>query len=99
MADASIVRSDTTPPEPAAPDGVLLAFVRLCRQLERPVTEAELRAAVTLPDTGVDIRCLHGLATRSGFALKSLRASPGKLAQLTTPFMILGRQPGQAWVV
>ncbi|MFL5336123.1 MAG: peptidase domain-containing ABC transporter, partial [Geminicoccaceae bacterium] len=34
-----------------------------------------------------------------GFALENLRASPRRLAQLTTPFMILGRQPGQAWVV
>src|SRR4051794_5131648 len=99
MTAASIVRSDTPPPDPAAPDGVLLAFVRLCRQLERPVSEAELRAAVTLPETGVDIGCLHGLAARFGFALENLRASPRRLAQLTTPFMILGRQPGQAWVV
>ena len=99
MAAASIVRSDPAPPEPAAPDGVLLAFMRLCRQLERPVTEAELRAAVSLPEAGADLASLRKLAGRFGFALESLRLSPARLARLAPPFMILGRQPGQAWVV
>ena len=99
MAAASILRSDTTPPEPAAPDGVLLAFLRLCRQLDRPVTEPELRAAITLPEAGADLGCLQKLAARFGFALEIVRANPSRLAKLTTPFLILGRQPGQAWVV
>ena len=99
MAAASIIRPDTALPEPAAPDGVLLAFMRLCRQLERPVTEVELRAAVALPDAGADLASLRKLAARFGFALQTLQASPARLARLAPPFMILGRQPGQAWVV
>ena len=61
MAAATIVGSHALSPEPPAPDGVLLGFMRLCRQLERPVTEAELRASVTLPEAGVDLACLGKL--------------------------------------
>ena len=58
MAAATIVGSHALLPEPPAPDGLLLGFMRLCRQLERPVTEAELRASVTLPEAGADLACL-----------------------------------------
>ena len=51
-------------------------FVRLCRQLDRPVTEAELRAAATLPEGGVDLACLTTIAARLGFAVRTLRMSP-----------------------
>ena len=54
--------------EPAGPDGVLLAFMRLCRQLERPVTEAELRAVATPAAAGADLTCLGRMAERLGFA-------------------------------
>ena len=47
MAAATLASLRHRAPEPLGPDGVLLAFVRLCRQLDRPVTEAELRAAAT----------------------------------------------------
>jgi ABC-type bacteriocin/lantibiotic exporter with double-glycine peptidase domain len=101
MAAATFAGSHAPPPpEPAEPDGVLLAFVRLCRELERAVTEAELRAAATLPaGGGTDVAGLGNLAARLGFALRVPRMSPRALARLPTPFVILGRQPGQAWVV
>ena len=67
MAAATIVRP-TPSPGPARPDGLLLAFVRLCRQLERPVTEAELRAAASAPAGGADLACLGHMAERLGFA-------------------------------
>jgi ABC-type bacteriocin/lantibiotic exporter with double-glycine peptidase domain len=99
MAAATIVGSHALLPEPPASDGLLLGFIRLCRQLERPVTEAELRASVTLPEAGADLACLAKLATRCGFGLKSPRMSARELSRLPTPFLILGRQPGQAWLV
>ena len=99
MAAATIVSSHAMAPEPSALDGVLLGFMRLCRQLERPVTEAELRASVTLPEAGVDLPCLEKLALRCGFGLSAPRMSVQRLARLPPPFLILGRQPGQAWLV
>ncbi len=57
-------------------------FMRLCRQLERPVTEAELRAAVTLPEGGVDLACLAKLAARCGFGVATLRMSPRRAGRL-----------------
>ncbi len=68
MAAATIVGSHALAPEPPAADGVLLGFLRLCRLLERPVTEAELRAAVTPPEAGIDLPCLARLAARAASA-------------------------------
>ena len=88
-------------PEPPAPDGVLLGFVRLCRQLERPVTEAELRAAV---DAARDRRRPRLPRQARPPAAASASSTPrderrATLARLPPPFLILGRQPGQAWLV
>jgi ABC-type bacteriocin/lantibiotic exporter with double-glycine peptidase domain len=91
--------SRTLAPDPPAPHGVLLGFMRLCRELERPVTEAELRASVSLPESGVDLGCLVRLAHRCGFGLATPRMSARNIARLPPPFLILGRQPGQAWLV
>lgn len=99
MAAAMLLGSHALVPDPPPPDGVLLGFMRLCRQLERPVTETELRATVTLPEGGVDLACLKKLAARCGFGLNAPRMNARRLAQLPPPFLILGRQPGQAWLV
>ena len=99
MAAATIVRPDTALPDPPSQDGLLLAFVRLCRQLERPVTETELRDAATAPSGGVDLACLGQMAERLGFAMQTVRLSPGALARLPTPFLLVGRERGQAWLV
>ncbi len=85
--------------DPPALDGVLLGFIRLCRELQRPVTEAELRASVSVPESGVDLECLAKLASRCGFGFAAPRMSARGLARLAPPFLILGRQPGQAWLV
>ena len=98
MAAATIVRPDTVMPEPPAPDGLLLAFVRLCRQLERPVTEAELRSAAPIPDGGADLACLGRVAERLGFAVRTTRLTAAALARLPPPFLLLAREPGKAWV-
>ena len=99
MAAATIVRSDTVPPDPPGQDGLLLAFVRLCRQLERPVTEAELRDAASAPAGGTDLASLGQMAERLGFAVRTVRLTAGSLGRLPTPFLLLGREPGKAWLV
>ncbi len=98
MAVATIVRADNARPEEPGPDRLLLAFVRLCRQLERPVSEAELRAAASVPAGGADRACLERLAARAGFALRTTRMGARALARLPTPFLIVGRGPRQAWL-
>ena len=99
MAAATTMAPPMLAADPTAPDGVLLGFMRLCRELQRPVTEPELRASVTLPADGVDLACLRRLAGRFGFGLVAPRMTARTLARLPPPFLILGRQPGQAWLV
>ena len=99
MAAATTMGSPTPPLDAPALDGVLLGFMRLCRELERPVTEAELRASVTLPEAGVDLGCLAKLASGCGVGLSTPLVSALALARRPPAFLILGRQPGQAWMV
>jgi ABC-type bacteriocin/lantibiotic exporter with double-glycine peptidase domain len=99
MAGATIVRADNRGPEEPGSDRLLLAFVRLCRQLERPASEAELRAGVEIPPDGADLACLERMAARAGFALRTTRMSARALARLPTPFLIVGREPHQSWLV
>ena len=99
MAAATLVRPALAAPEPDGPDGLLLAFMRLCRQLQRPVTEAELLAAATPPSTGTDVACLGRMAERLGFTLRAVRMSASALKRLPTPFLIIGREAGRAWMV
>jgi ABC-type bacteriocin/lantibiotic exporter with double-glycine peptidase domain len=99
MAAATIVRSDTARPEEPAPDRLLLAFLRLCRQLERPVSEAELRSLAVVPAGGADPACLGRLAERLGLGIRSVRIGTSTLASLPTPFLVLGREPGTVWLV
>ena len=99
MAAATLVRPDADAPEPPGPDGLLLAFMRLCRQLERPVTEAELRAVATPAAAGADLACLGRMAERLGFTLRTVRMSAAALARVPTPCLIIGREQGRAWLV
>ena len=45
-------------PEPVRVDGVLVALAACADMLDRPVTDAELRAAATVPEAGADLRWL-----------------------------------------
>lgn len=98
MAAASIAEPKASP-EPGRTDGVLVAVTRLLRLLERQITEAELRAAATLPEAGADLGWLRSLAARLGFGLRVLRPNARRLLATAPPFIILGRQPGEAWLV
>ena len=99
MAAASVPGTSMPTPNPDRVDGVLLAVSRLLRQLERPVTEAELRAAATLPEAGADLSWLKTVASRLGFTIQLQRLTPRRLGTVPTPCIILGRQPGDAWLV
>ncbi|MGE3742749.1 MAG: ABC transporter transmembrane domain-containing protein, partial [Geminicoccaceae bacterium] len=99
MAAAAVLAASTPTPDPGGVDGVLLAVGRLLRLLDRPMTDAELRAAVIVPEAGADARWLERLAPRLNLTLRVRRLSPRRLAKAPTPCIILGRQPGDAWLV
>ncbi|MFO1049451.1 MAG: peptidase domain-containing ABC transporter [Geminicoccaceae bacterium] len=98
MAAASIAEPKAAP-EPGRADGVLVAAARLLRLLDRQINEAELRAAATLPEAGADLGWLRALAARLGFGLRVQRPNARRLLATAPPFIILGRQPGEAWLV
>lgn len=97
-ANADTIGPGATAPEPAA-DMLLLALVRLCRQLGRPVSEAELRASAAIPATGADLACLGRLADRLGFMPRIQRLGRRALARLPVPFLVVNREAGKAWLV
>ncbi len=78
---------------------VLLAFHHLCGLLERPHSVAELRAAGPTIDGELDVRDLLTMGERLGLRGRLERPSRRRLEQLPVPFLLLGRKPGEAWVV
>lgn len=104
MAVAPLVQAaaDAAPrpgPTPAPADPMLQALLRLVRQLERPCTEAELRAAAVVPEEGADATCLVRVAERLDMAPRLERATRSRLRHLPTPFLLLGARPDQARLV
>lgn len=95
MAVADIER----PRAAAEPDGLLHAFLRLCRLLDRPVGEIELKAAAIPPEGGIDLDWIGRFAGRLGFELAVQRMGGRSLGRLATPFLIVGQEPGTAWLV
>ncbi len=78
---------------------VLLAFHHLCGLLERPHSMAELRAAAPAIDGELGVRGLLTMGERLGLRGRLERPSRRRLEQLPVPFLLLGRKPGEAWVV
>ena len=99
MAAATHQQPEPDKPVERGPDSLLLAFLRLCRQLERPLGEAELRMAAAVPKGGAELARLGQIADRLGLALQHRRASRRALARMPTPFLLIGREPGKAWLV
>jgi ABC-type bacteriocin/lantibiotic exporter with double-glycine peptidase domain len=85
-------------PGPARGDAALAGLLLLCRELDAPIDEAEARAAAPLPEEAVGIGALARLAQRLGFSARALRVGRGRLARLPTPFLLIGREPGRAWL-
>jgi HlyB family type I secretion system ABC transporter len=87
-----------TRPEPPPADPLLHALRRLCHLLERPYSEPEIRAAAPVPPAGMDLRSLVRAADRLGFQARVERLRRRRLEHVPTPFLVLGKKPGEAWL-
>jgi ABC-type bacteriocin/lantibiotic exporter with double-glycine peptidase domain len=83
----------------ATSDNVTLAFAELCRQLERPFPIAEIRAAAPATDHKMVVGNVLLAAERLGFKARQVKPRPRALAQIPTPFLLIGRRPGEGWLV
>jgi HlyB family type I secretion system ABC transporter len=98
-------QSDTAPgsapPPPQTPpcDSLARAFEQLCRELGRPFPAAEIRAAAPPTDQGMTLGNLLLAAERLGFKAGEARPDPRSLVQMPTPFLLVGRRPGEGWLV
>src|SRR3954469_22630352 len=99
MAAEASAAAETEEGAPGTADPLLTALLRLIRQLDRPCAEAELRAAAPVPEGGADAACLGRVAERLGFAPRLEAVKRWRLRRLATPYLLLGREPGQAWLV
>ena len=79
-------------------DQLILAFAELCRMLDRPFAPAEIRAAAPAADGALGVGSLLLAATRLGFKARALKPRRHNLAKAPTPFLVVGRVPGDAWL-
>lgn len=87
-------------PEDAPPgDGLLQGLEMICRLLERPFSQADIRAAAPTPPEGLTPGQLLLAAERLGFKAREVRTTARRLGKLPTPFLLLGEHPGQGWLV
>ncbi len=87
-------------PVGAAPPCLSLAraFERLCAQLGRPFSAAEIRAAAPPNEPGMTLGCLLLAAERLGFKAAEVRPTAHSLAQMPPPFLVIGKRPGEGWL-
>jgi len=84
----------------AAPGTSLaLAFEQLCAQLKRPFSSAEIRAAAPPTEAGLTLGGVLLAAERLGFKARQVKPRRRALAQIPTPFLLIGRRPGEGWLV
>jgi ATP-binding cassette, subfamily B, bacterial HlyB/CyaB len=86
------------PPAAPAIDSLARAFEQLCRQLGRPFSAAEIRAAAPPSESGMTLGNLLLAAERLGFKAAEFKADAKSLAQMPPPFLVLGRRPGEGWL-
>jgi HlyB family type I secretion system ABC transporter len=79
-------------------DGLALAFEQLCQLLTRPFPSAEIRAAAPPSEAGLTLGGILLAGRRLGFKCHHVKARPRALAQMPTPFLIIGRRPGEGWL-
>jgi ABC-type bacteriocin/lantibiotic exporter with double-glycine peptidase domain len=93
-------RATRRPPPGAAParDNLILAFTQLCRMLDRPFPEAEIRAAAPAADGTLAVGGILLAAERLGFKARALKPSRHNLAGAPIPFLVAGHVPGEAWL-
>lgn len=81
------------------PDELCQAFVQLCRLLKRPYSSSQILAAAPPTLRGSTAGTVRLAADRLGFKTKSIKATASHLAQVPTPFLVIGRHPGEGWLV
>jgi ABC-type bacteriocin/lantibiotic exporter with double-glycine peptidase domain len=91
-------------PQPAgdgSPPGnsVALAFEQLCAQLKRPFSSAEIKAAAPPTEAGLTLGGILLAAERLGFKARQVKPRRRALAQMPTPFLVVGHRPGEGWLV
>ena len=83
----------------AAGNSLALAFEQLCAQLKRPFSSAEIRAAAPPTEAGMTLGGILLAAERLGFKARQVKPRRRALAQMPTPFLLIGRRPGEGWLV
>lgn len=81
------------------PDDLSLAFMQLCRFLKRPYSSAQILAAAPPTLSGSTAGTIRLAADRLGFKTKCVDASPDNLRQVPPPFLLVGQNAGQGWLV
>ena len=83
----------------ATPDNLCMAFVQLCRRLKRPYSASQIRAAAPPAVQGSTSGTVRLAAERLGFKVKAVKATSANLSLMPTPFLLIGRQAGEGWLV
>jgi HlyB family type I secretion system ABC transporter len=88
-------------PGAAAPPGTSLALAleQLCSELKRPFSRAEIKAAAPPAEAGLTLGGILLAAERLGFRARQVRPRRRALAQMPTPFLLVGHHPGEGWLV
>ncbi|MGI9420699.1 MAG: peptidase domain-containing ABC transporter [Geminicoccaceae bacterium] len=84
---------------PMRPDGLCLAFARLCGLLKRPYSSSQILAAAPPTLSGSTAGTLRLAADRLGFKSKSVKASIDNLREVPTPFLLIGAHAGEGCLV
>ncbi len=80
-------------------NSLALAFEQLCAQLKRPFSSAEIRAAAPPTEAGMTLGGILLAAERLGFKARQVKPRRRALAQVPTPFLLIGHRPGEGWLV
>jgi len=84
---------------PPASRALFAAFVEICRLVEQPFSVDQIVAAASLDDQRMTPGSLRLAAERLGFVVRNVEPTVGNLETMPTPFLLVGRQPDEAWVV
>lgn len=80
-------------------NSLALAFEQLCAQLKRPFSRAEIKAAAPPTEAGLTLGGILLAAERLGFKARQVKPRRRALAQIPTPFLLVGHRPGEGWLV
>jgi ABC-type bacteriocin/lantibiotic exporter with double-glycine peptidase domain len=80
-------------------NSLALAFEQLCAQLKRPFSSAEIKAAAPPAEAGMTLGGILLAAERLGFKARQVKPKRRALAQMPTPFLLIGHRPGEGWLV